>query len=234
MRHLLLVDKIIPEENLQKWIKEDTGFWQSFAIIKPEYYIERHDFTDYPIELDSDGDVRPSTKWLKDMTDNIHKSYHDFGTDFVMILIHQSNWQSGKIWGTNWSNKYRNYHVQYCRWDKSNSANTFGTLYHERHHALDALIATEIGVDVKPLVNVNAWDNGITHGKEKPWEYIRWKQNTDSIEKIAVPLREALAKRKAKHEDYLNGKRLEIIGLLEEMIYLYRKIINKKDGVPRT
>lgn len=233
MRHVLIRDKKIPQAEVEAWKITDTDFWQKHAGITPTYFDQEYDFTDYPTEIDNDGDVRPKDSFVKELTEDIYKRYSADGTDFIMLLIHQDNWKSGKIWGTNWSNKYRNYHVQYCRWDKKNPANVFGTLYHERHHALDALIATETGIDVNDILDVNTWDSQITHGKGAEWDYIRYKENTQSIELIAPYLKDALVKRQKRHDDYIKGQKLTIIGLLEKMVYLYRQQLYKKDGVKK-
>lgn len=233
MRHVLIKDKKIPQAEVEAWKITDTDFWHKYAGITPTYWQIEHDFTDYPTEIDSDGDVRPKNSFVRELTDEVHKSYGNDGTDFVMLLIHQDNWKSGRIWGTAWSNKYKNYHVQYCRWDKRNPANTFGTLYHERHHALDALIATEIGINVNSLFEIDSWDKSITHGQGAEWDYIRYKENTKSIELIAPYLRQALAVRQKRHDEWLNGKRLTVIGLLQKLVYLYRQQLYKKDGVKK-
>lgn len=248
MRHVLYKDKKISDKEFELWKDEDSWFWERFAGIKPQYWVIDYDFSNYPVEPDSDGDARPTKTFLKELTDDVYKAYNKDGTDFVMLLIHEDNWRSSGelyeqfkkkhgitkkngIWGTNYSNVYHNYHVQYCRWDRDNLANVFGTLYHERHHALDALIATELGININPILGVTAYDRGITHGGEEPWRYIRHKENTASLEKMSPYLKQALAKRQARHDEYLNGQRKTIIKLLEQVVYLYRQWINKKDGV---
>lgn len=247
MRHVLFVDKKIPKEDLAKWKKEDKAFWLKYCDVNAIYWDIETDFSFYPTNFDSDGDVKPTTEYLKEKTEEVYKTYNSDGTDFIMFLIHQDNWRgSGAlfdklrkeaglpkqkgVWGTNWSNKYRNYHVQFCRWDKLNQANNFGTNYHERHHALDSLVATEIGYNVNNNFSV-PWDS-ITHGVD-PWDYIRYKENTESISIIAPYLKLALAKRLKRHEDYVRGQQLTIIGLLEKIVYLYRQQLYKKDGVKK-
>lgn len=248
MRHVIYKDLSIPTKDFETWKQEDTWFWQTFAGITPLYWVINHDFSEYPVEPDFDGDARPTRDFLKELTDRVYNSYSKDGTDFVMLFIHEDNWRSSGelfeqfkkkhgikkekgIWGTNYSNVYHNYHVQYCRWDKKNNANNFGTLYHERHHALDALIATELGININPILKVNSWDSGCTHGGEKPWLYIRHKENTDSIKTIAPYLQQALAKRQARHDDYIKNTKQTVVKLLEQLVYLWRQILNKKDGI---
>lgn len=247
MRHVIFLDKKIDKQEFETWKTEDTAFWHKLIGITPTYWTIDYDFSTYPVEPDWEGDAMPTNQFLKELTDEVYTKYSADGTDFIMLLVHQDNWQSSGtlynkflelhnipkrkgIWGNNQSNKYRNYHVQYCRWDKKNPANNFGTMYHERHHALDALIATETGFNVNTLFTVK-WDK-ITHG-EAPWTYIRYKENTDSIIKIAPYLKEALKKREERHIAYIRGKQLTIISLLEKVVYLWRLKLNKKDGVNR-
>lgn len=247
MRHVIYKDKKIPDRDFQLWKNEDIWFWERFAGVTPQYWVIEYDFKDYPVSPDSDGDARPTTTFLKELTDKVYQMYNKDGTDFVMLFVHEDNWQSSGelyekfkakygitkksgIWGTNYSNVYHNYHVQYCRWDRDNLANVFGTIYHERHHALDALISTELGVNINPILGVTAYDRGITHGGETPWQYIRHKENTTSLEKMSPYLKRAFAARQKRHDDYTN-KQKTVITLLQQLVYWYRRLINKKDGV---
>lgn len=250
MRHVLYVDKKITDTEFEAWKKEDIAFWKQYCDISPFYWVIKTDFTDYPVEPDFDGDARVSKAYMKSLTDSVYTKYGKDGTDFIMLLIHEDNWQSSGrlfevfkarnnitkakgIWGYNLSNIYYNYHVQVCGWNmgKNDAINTFATLYHERHHALDALIATELGVDVRPLIKVKAWDAGCTHGNEAPWKYIRERENTDSLVAIAPLLRQALTKRQARHDEYIKGTKLTAIKLMEQLVYIYRQMLNKKNGV---
>ena len=245
MRHYLFVDNKIKSDELLAWQQEDILFWQNFCDITPVYDIKRHDFSFYPTFVDNDGDIRPDPKWVTELTNEVHKKHHDYGVDFVMLLIHQDNWRSSGalfkqltgrdkgIWGTNFSGVYRQYHVQYCRWHEGRLPNTFGTNYHERHHALDALILTETGVDINKVVGIRRWDAGCTHGGETPWKYIRWKENTDALVKIAPHLRNAIRERQRKHNEHIMGLQKTVIGHLQTLLRLWRKWLSKKDGVGR-
>lgn len=247
MRHVIFLDKKIKRNEFETWKANDIAFWQKFVGVTPQYWIIDQDFTDYPVEPDYDGDARPTHSYMKILTDEVFQKYSKDGTDFVMLLVHDTNWKSsGKlfeqfkkqrgikkekgIWGLNQSNVYHNYHVQYCRWDK-NPVNTFGIIYHERHHALDALIATELAINVKPILEVKSYDTGITHGGETPWKYIKHQENTNSLIKLAPYLQQAFKRRQDRHAEYIRGQKLTIIGLLQKLVYLYRQNLNKKDGV---
>lgn len=247
MRHVVFLDLKITQAAFDRWKAEDILFWKAIGI-KPQYWVIRQDFSDYPVEPDADGDARPTRAFMRKLTDDVHAKYQRDGTDFVMLLVHEKNWKSSGplfeefkkkhgivkprgIWGFNLSNVFHNYHLQYCRWASRNHANIFGTIYHERHHALDALIRTETGVNVNPLINVKSWDSGCTHGEEKPWHFIRHKENIKSLEAIAPHLKQALKRRQDRHNDVVRGKKQTIVTLLQRVVYLYRQKLNRKNGV---
>lgn len=237
MRHVIIKDKKINNAEYGAWMAEDRDFWNKWCSLEPDYWTIEYDFSDYPTEYDLDGDIRPTHQFLKAQADLVHSKYHDFGTDFVIVLIHEDNWKSDPpgpsngIWGTNYSYVYRNYHLQYCRWDRDNIANSFGTLYHERHHAFDSLIKVEIDFDINKYLGIKSWDREVTHGQNDKFQYIRYKENTDALRKIAPYLKLALGKRKKKHQDYLDGLRITVIGVLKQLVYLLRRKLNTKNGV---
>lgn len=248
MRHCIFLDKKINKLEFENWKKEDTAFWQKFANITPFYWTIDYDFSTYPVEPDWDGDARPTEAFMKELTEKVYKNYGEDGTDFVMLFVHEDNWRSsGKlfeafkkefnikkekgIWGLALAYKYKNYLSVYARWDEAQAVNTFATIYHERFHALDALIKTEINVDVNPIIGVKSWDSGCVHGGEKPWQYIRNRENTEAIVLIAPYLREALKKRQDRHDAYIKGMKQTLLGLAQKMLYLLRLKLNKKDGI---
>lgn len=238
MRHTILLDNKITDKEFDNWTKEDCAFWEKYAGITPTYGVIRQDYSSYPTYIDSDGDIRPTAAYLQSLNDQVVSKYGEYGTDFIIVAVHETNWRSDTpttkgIWGTNYSYRFGKQHLQYCRWDKDNSANTFGTMYHERHHALDALVAVEAGLDVRDYLDVELYDREITHGYGAKWDYIRWKENTKSLETMAPFLKLAFAKRLQKHEDFLNAKRKTIIELAKQVIYLLKMKLNQKDGVPK-
>jgi hypothetical protein len=239
MRHIVLLDKKIPEKDYQKWVKEDVAFWKENCDITPTYEMIRTDYTNYPTWTDSDGDIRPTQTYLKSLNDPLVKKYGEFGYDFAMVMIHEDNWKSDTdttkgIWGTNYSHIFGKQCLDYCRWDKDNSANTFGTAYHERHHSFDAIIKVETGVDVLPLLGVTLYDHHITHGNQKPWLYIRHKENLDSLKIMKPHLQKAFAERARKHEVIITGFIETIISLASKVVYLLKMQGNKKNGIPRS
>lgn len=228
----VLKDRKITDREYQTLITDFTDFVKAHAGISPTFTTEERDYFDYPTEEDGDGDIRIAHAFLTRLTDQVKADRGKFGVDHVFILIHQDNWKSvrpgkGGIWGTNYSNIYHGYHVHYCRFDRRNAANSFGTFYHEWHHSLDALIKTELGINVAPLLRVQHYDRGITHGGEQPWEYIRWKENAASVAYLAPYLAGAYAKR----------RKLETMSTLaytlKNLVHLYRELLNKKNGVTK-
>jgi hypothetical protein len=240
MRNIVFKDKTISQTAYNQLISDYTGFIKDTTGIKVETTTIDYNFTDYPTVLDSDGDDRPTDKFLNEFKDIVQLRYGKHGQDNIILLIHQDNWKSGKtdtrrgIWGTNYSYKYGNYHVQYCRFDKRNAANSFGTLNHEIDHSLDALIKTEIGVDINPILGVVHYDRNTTHGQPEAYHaYIRHQENADKLKVMAPYLKAAYAKRLERHQAELTAKKKTIINLLEQVVYLYRQVLNKKNGNPK-
>jgi len=238
MRHVILLDNKITDKKYRKWEQEDRDFWLEHLGITPEYEVLREDYTTYPTYIDSDKDIRPTDKYLQSLNDKVTKKFGEFGTDFVMVMIHEDNWKSDTdftkgIWGTNYSYIFGKQCLDYCRWDKDNSANTFGTAYHERHHSFDAIIKQETGIDIRKALGVSRYDAEITHGGSEPWEYIRHKENVDSLKTMKPHLLSSFLVRKARHDKELNALRSTVVDLAKQAVYLLKILLNKKNGVPR-
>lgn len=239
MRHIILKDKKILRRDYDAWEKEDVFFWEKHLETTPIYEIIEMDYSNYPTYIDSDGDIRPTQAYLQDLTSPIIKKHGDFAFDFIMVMIHEDNWKSDTdqikgIWGTNYSYIFGKQCLEYCRWDKDNSANTFGTAYHERHHSFDAIIKVETGLDIQPLLEVKKYDYEITHGNNPRWKYIRHKENLDSLKIMKPHLQKAFQVRKNKHEEVVKGLMGTIIKLATQVFYLLRMKQNMKNGVSRT
>lgn len=240
MKHAILLDSKITQHEYDAWRKEDSAFWKEHTGITPTYGTLRMDFSDYPTEIDSDGDIRAKASWLQSLTDQVVSIYGQFGIDFIVVAIHEDNWKSapegkGGIWGTNYSYRFGKQHLQYCRWDRDNPANTFGTLYHERHHAFDALVKQETGLSVEGSLGapVGSYDRCVTHGKCPPWKYIRHKENTRSLNKMRPMLEAAYKMRRKRHQE-LDGNESSVIRRgINLLYYILRMQVNKKDGVKR-
>lgn len=233
MRTIIYKDKKIKESEYRQFLNEYTAYLEQFGL-KPIFWTVDKDYTDYPTILDTDGDDVLRANFLQDIAKEVTAKYGDYGTDNVVTLIHENNWKSGKtatrkgIWGTNYSYKYGKYHIQYCRFDEGNIANSFGTINHEIDHTFDALVQVEIGVDINPILGVTRYDAETTHGGNPKYKYIRYKENEEKLKIIAPYLIAAYQKRLDRHTEVIKGKQLTIIGLLEKIVYLYKQKLNKK------
>lgn len=240
MKIVVLLDNKISDDYFQQWRKEDVEFWNKYTGIVPTYGVMRQDFSDYPTYIDSDGDIRPTNKYLQSLNNLVTSIHGQFGVDFIMMCVHEDNWKSdpagpGGIWGTNYSYVFGKQTLQYCRWDGNRRANTFGTLYHERHHSLDAIIKQELGVNIEPLLDIpiGRYDSCITHGKCAPWQYIRYKENVSSLKKMKVLLTKAFQQRREQHQKLECGEQNVVMRFLNLLYYIFRMKLNKKDGVKR-
>lgn len=231
MKILVLKDPTIPENSLETWQRDFNTFITPLLGLSPEVSVESYDFTGYPVEPDVDGTQRPGDTWLKEIGAMVTRKHGPYAFDHIILWIHTDNWKSNKIWGTNYSYVYGRFHVHYCRFDKKNAANSFGTIHHEMHHSYDALVKVETGVDVHPLVGVAKWDAEITHGGKAPWKYMRWKENSESIKLIAPHMRNAYTARRKRHTEHINGMQRTVIGLAKQVLYLLRSRMNAKDGI---
>lgn len=240
MRNIIILDEKITETSYREWMKADKAFWKKWFNVDAKYWSIRKDFSHYPTYIDEDGDVRPTHSYLKKLVTEVTKNYGKYGAEFVVMAVHEDNWRSsgklflelqdGKakgIWGTNYSNIHHGYHLQYCRWN-SNPANTLGTIYHERAHAFDALVMTELGKRLEPIVGVAAWDRDFVHGASPKYDYLRWNENTDGLKLIAPIMREAFDARLQLHVDYINGR----ITLWQTLKRWFTEYMNKTNGVP--
>jgi len=233
MKILLLADNNIKQNHIDKLKNDFIDFIHTYTGLTPEFFIERKDFTSYPTSIDSEGDVRLTPDFIKSITDDIYQRYAE-EIDHVAFLIHQDNWQSDdgvrKIWGTNYSNIYNGYQVHICRYDKRNQVNTFGTFYHEVHHSLDALILTYTGTNIAKLIGEPNWDIDITHGRSAVWDYIRNRENRESLIYAAPYLKLAYAKREAIFSKKV-GLYNKLIGLAIQYITLLKIRQNQKNGM---
>ena len=233
MRLLILKDQDITTEELDELQRQFTDLMYEHTSITPTYYVEEKDFSAVPLETDADGDTKPSYAYRKSLTDDIYKRYKEFGVDHIIMLVHRDNWTFKGIWGVNWSNLFHSYHFSLCRFDSKNVANSLGTVYHEVHHSFDALIATTLNININPILKVSNYDAEITHGKGQGWEYIRYKENTKSLETMSGYLRASYDKRQELHDEQVKGLQRSVISLLQQFILLYRAVYNQKDGYPK-
>lgn len=218
MRSVILLDTKIEKDEALALLDDFGEFFEQHTGIKCEWYVERRDFSSVPTVPDNDGDLKPTKEYRKALETDVHNRYGDYGTDNIVMWVHEDNFLYKGVWGTNWSYNFFKYSFQLCRWDKDNPANTFGTLYHELMHSFDAVIKHELGVDIHPLFG--NWDRSVVHGNSSEWDYIgrrTGRENTKALEMIAVNLKAAYALRKEKH--------LKHIGLMERIIKILSTIV---------
>lgn len=246
MRNVIFYDQTIPEKKLIEVLIEYKNFLRDTSGAIFTYDLIPYDFSDYPTYLDADNDERPTPAFLKSLSDRVTKEYGQFGTDNIKLLIHQDNWKSDPpgaagIWGTNYSYVYGTFHLQYCRWDKKNPANSFGTINHEDDHTYDALVKVELGININPILGTKYYDAETTHGdrdnggKNALHGYIRYQENADKLRTLSPYIKAAYAKRLERHKattmGQLTSAQKTVIPLLEKLAYQLRMRLNKKDGV---
>lgn len=225
MRLVFLHDTIIKANELQSLQNDFAKFYTTHTKIVPEFVNIPFNYKNYATYNDN-GVERPTDHFFRSNCKMVHDKYGD-SVDHVVFLVHENNFKSdppgpGGIWGTNYSNIYSGYQVQYCRFDRDNMANSFGTLYHEVHHSHDAMIKTYLAVDIAPLVGVSDWDRDITHGKSEKWSYIRHKENIEALKAIGPLLKTAYTKRRNAYK----------LSLLETVLILARRLLNMKISKP--
>ena len=211
MRTLIKLDLKIQKDEALALLDDYADFIKEHTSIECEFYVERKDFSQVPTSPDSDGDLKPTRAYMKALEKEVHDRYRDYGTDNIIMWVHEDNFLFRGIWGSNFSYFYHKYSTQLCRWDKDNSANTFGTLYHEQMHSFDRLVLEELKIDVNKLFGYD-WDAGAVHGAGK-WDYIgrrTGRENTEALKQIAPYVLSALKKRKEKHD--------KEVGLLHKLI----------------
>ena len=219
MRTLIQLDLKIDKDEALALLDDYADFIKEHTGIECEFYVERKDFSQVPTSPDSDGDLKPTRAYMKALEKEVHDRYRDYGTDNIIMWVHEDNFLFRGIWGSNFSYYYNKYSTQLCRWDKDNSANTFGTLYHEQMHSFDRLVLEELQIDVNKLFGYD-WDAGAVHGAGD-WDYIgrrTGRENTEALKQIAPYVMSALKKRKAKHD--------KDIGLLKKLIEVLSTLVS--------
>lgn len=205
MRNLIIKDSRINKDDLFELMEEYTAFWDQHADIDVTYLVEQKDFREVPTQTDSDGDIKPTVAYRKQLVKDAIKRHGTHAFDNIVMLVHEDNWYYKGIWGQNWSYIYGPVSFQLSRWDRDNPANTFGTLYHEQMHPVDAFIKKEVGVNINKDFH-GAWDKHVVHGGRPDevgkhgFEYIRYKENTDALRQVSKLLKQAFLKRELKHK----------------------------------
>jgi hypothetical protein len=98
------------------------------------------------------------------------------------------------------------------------------------------MIHQELGLRVEPIlgVAVGKYDYCVTHGKCPPWEYIRRKENTESLTKMKPLLLKMFAERRRKYLALEAGEENVVMRFIHLLEYVLRMKFNMKDGIKRT
>jgi len=243
MNILVLLDKTAHKLNFGQVTREVGEIYKKNCDIDIKWFIEDFDYTSYPIQQYWGGYYGMNQNWLREQCATIYKRYAE-EIDCVVFAPTSTNWTldredivgANKVWGWNMSALFSGYGVQQIRVAQlsnastaNNIANTLGTLYHEVHHDADTFVFNYTGEVVETMANVQSWDNGITHGGEAPWQYIRHKENQRSLELIAPALKKAIANRRALFEEKV-GAMQTIIQLANQYIVLLRAKLAEQRG----
>jgi len=208
MRFVVLLDlKIDKDEALA--VLEDYGkFIKKHTGMECTFWLQRKDFSVVPTVPDSDGDLKPTHEYRQALCKEVHDRYGDYGTDYVVMWVHEDNFLYKGVWGTAWSYVHFKYNFLLCRWDKKNKVNTWNTLFHEGEHPHDTTIKKELGIDIEPLIDNHfgykgfGFDRDYVHGNHPDWKYIGrrgYVRDGRMLEFLAPYLRRAFQDRKDKH-----------------------------------
>lgn len=239
MRTVVKLDLKIDKDEALSLLNEYSKFYEEKTGIVPEWYVERHDFSVVPTSPDSDGDLKPTFGYREALAKDVHNRYGDYGTDNILMWVHEDNFLFKGVWGVAWSYVHFKYNFLLCRWDKDNKVNTFNTLFHEDSHPHDTLIKKELGVDIVPLIashfndkKFTDYDHDYTHGNSPIFQYIGkkgYERDGRMLEFLAPYLKRAYQKRAYEHTKYV-GLMNQTISLLKEVVRLLT-LVRKKDKV---
>ena len=230
MRSVVIIDLKIDKDEALALLDDFSEFFEKHTGIKHEFWVERRDFSIVPTMVESDGDLKPTPKYRTDLNNDVHSRYGDYGTDNVIMWVHEDNFLYKGIWGQNWSGIYHKHSFQLCRWDKDNDANTFGTLYHELMHSFDWVIKEETGFEIDTLFAKDKcfadWDSSWVHGNRHTdckgdFKYIgraTGRENAEALERIAIHLKDAFTIRKSKHFAPVRAAQWKLINALSTFL----------------
>lgn len=234
---LILADKETNKTMLGQVMREVGELYQKNMDVTVEWTVEDYDYGNYPVVEYWGGYEGIAQSWLtarcKEIWDRKHESI-----DTVMFAIPSDNWRLNGVWGWNMGETFHSYSVQQIRLaqnpahtDVRNVTNSVGVMYHELHHDLDSFVFNYTGVVVEKLYpnDVRSHDNDVTHGEHPDWQYIRHKENQESLKIVASNFRLAIAKRRELYKNRVT-KMQTIVQLLEQYVVLLRQFLSKQRG----
>lgn len=192
---LIRKDIAISQPQLDRVLAELSRFYTENAGVKIKWIIESHDYKGMEKSTAAGIFDTLSERYMRTQCADIYRR-HQEAIDHVIFLIHKNNWDFEGVWGENFSNHFSGYQTQVCRYDNDNTANSFGTIYHEMHHSHDAFIYKYTGKNIDQFLGYD-WDDNVTHGGGKEWQYIRYQENRQSLVYISHMLQEAIDKRRS-------------------------------------
>jgi hypothetical protein len=234
---LILADKGTNKNYLGHVMLQVGELYKKNMGVEVVWTVEDYDYGDYPVVEYWGGYEGIAQSWIAERTKEIWDRKHE-SIDTVMFAIPSSNWRLTGVWGWNHSAHFNGYGVQQVRLaqvashtDERNINNSVGTLYHELHHDLDSFVFNYTGVVVEKLYpnDVRSHDNDVTHGEHADWQYIRHKENQESLKIVAASFRQAVAKRRELYQDRVT-KMQTIVQLLEQYVVLLRMFLSKQRG----
>jgi len=239
MRTVVKLDLKIDKQEALDMLADYGEWYKSKTGIDCEWYVERHDFSVVPTATDPDGDLKPTYGYREDLAKGVHDRYGDYGTDNILMWVHEDNFLFKGVWGVAWSYRHFKYNFLLCRWDKDNKVNTWNTLFHEDSHPHDTTIKKELGIDVVPMIathfgdkNFTDYDRDYVHGNSDMFKYIGrrgYRRDGRMLEFLAPYLRRAYKKRKDEHTRGI-GVMKQTILLLSEVVRLLT-LLKKKNSV---
>lgn len=221
MRTVVFLDTKIDKDEALALLDEYSEFITKHTGIEPVFWVERRDFSEVPTTPDSDGDLKPTYAYRQALAKDVFDRYGYYGTDNILMWVHEDNFLYKGVWGTNWSYNHYKYSFQLCRWDKDNTANTFGTLYHEQMHSFDRLVLEELGMDIINPMFGGAWDANVVHGASSNWRYIgrdNGRENAEALKKVGPYIKQAYAVRREKFYEPLKVVQWKLIELLRQFL----------------
>ena len=231
MRFVVKLDTKIDKDEALAMLDQYAEFIEEATGIKCEFFVERHDFSFVPTTPDNDGDLKPTYKYRQDLCKEVHDRYGDYGTDTVLMWVHEDNFLFKGVWGTAWSYTHFKYNLLLCRWDKDNDVNTFNTLFHEGEHPHDTTIKKELGIDIEPLIanhfKVESfnYDKDYVHGNSDLFKYIGkrgYERDPRMLQFLAPYIKSAYQKRKEKHFEPVKKVQWSIIKYLQSLLLMRR------------
>lgn len=227
MRFVILKDEKIPKDELLAVLDEYGEFIEESTGIEPVFWVEQRNFTYVPTSPDADGDLKPTFEYRQSLAKEVHDRYGDYGTDYVVMMVHEDNFLFKGVWGTAWAYVHFKYNFLLCRYDKDNPVNTFNTLFHEGEHSHDTLIQKELGIDINPLIADHfglpsfSYDKDYVHGASPLFAYIGkkgYQRDARMLKFLAPYLQKAFANRKEKYYEPYKVVMRQVIAFLQQYV----------------